>query len=249
MELEYFYIIAPQRCDFVKLGRWRGSVDKLHSRYRTVYGIFQSHIFQCYNSAKVEMEAFSELSRFRWRNELFEKDVVSFALKFAEKNCLDNVQAVDLLEKLEKARIRKETQARLTEIRTSLSPKKDTSSEIEKMMRNIIIKEVLRNTENDIDKIEKKRAEAENERTIAEVSKKRIREWLPNKSISGDDTDTVSMNELFTMYKRETGICIDRKLFGIACFEVFGSETFHERVKIGSKCYRNIWRGKRLKNL
>jgi hypothetical protein len=71
---EFVYIIIPTRADFVKVGKWNGTVPDLISRYKTYYGVFDFIIFQCHNCSLVERQVLSEMKLYRFNGELFFKD-------------------------------------------------------------------------------------------------------------------------------------------------------------------------------
>ena len=110
--MEFFYVVSPPRADCLKLGRWKGSVEKLLSRYKTPYGKFDACIFQYANSVQVERDAFACLAKYRWEGELFEKAALKETLAFAESACYDAVEAQDLLARIEVLRLRRKLRYR-----------------------------------------------------------------------------------------------------------------------------------------
>ena len=100
-QVEYVYAVKGQRSDFVKLGRWTGTVKTLASRYKTVYGPgITMFVYQCVNSIVAEQTMFDARQKYHWSNELYETDVIPALLEHCSKTLQDHVQWDPALEKL-----------------------------------------------------------------------------------------------------------------------------------------------------
>lgn len=68
---EYVYAIQGRCMSKLKLGRWRGSVSKLVSRYTTPYGSdFDMTLFQTTDSVAAEKQLFQIVKPHHWSHEL-----------------------------------------------------------------------------------------------------------------------------------------------------------------------------------
>lgn len=69
---EYVYAIQGRCMSKLKLGRWRGSVSKLVSRYTTPYGSdFDMTLFQTTDSVAAEKQLFQIVKPHHWSHELY----------------------------------------------------------------------------------------------------------------------------------------------------------------------------------
>lgn len=71
--------------DYMKVGRWTGSVKKLRDRYRTYYGSLDVTVFQVEDDKEVEKTLFIALTGFRWKRELFDVEGYGLFLEQASK--------------------------------------------------------------------------------------------------------------------------------------------------------------------
>ena len=82
----YVYCVQPEKAQFMKIGRWRGSLYKLFGRYRTVYGNFDLTVFECDNSVELEASIFNELRSHHYTNELFNPEAFDDFLSYCSSN-------------------------------------------------------------------------------------------------------------------------------------------------------------------
>jgi len=86
----FVYIIDPFYCNFIKIGKWNSSIDKLQSRYQTYYGknikIFAYDVKNC---DKLEGIILSELSAYKIdpRCELLKKKYLEYYKTVFKKCC------------------------------------------------------------------------------------------------------------------------------------------------------------------
>ena len=80
----FIYCIAPERSDFVKVGRWTGSIIGLKHRYTTYYGKFTVCLFEVCDPVAAERECKSWLRRYHYTNELYDKEAEPAFMQFCE---------------------------------------------------------------------------------------------------------------------------------------------------------------------
>lgn len=134
MELlpQYIYSIKGQCMSKYKIGRWRGSVSKLQSRYQTVYGWgFDMILFQTDDSIQAEKQLFRILKPHHWRNELYEVTALPSFLGFGVEFCKDSTFSTDMLlkntvhqEKQHMDMVARESQARIAAITNAIQDSK-----------------------------------------------------------------------------------------------------------------------------
>ena len=95
---QYVYAIRGACMSKVKIGRWRGSISNLFSRYVTPYGWgFDATVFQVDDSVFVENLLKKVLRPHRWRNELFSPQAMPSFMEVGVEFCHDKVFSTDLL--------------------------------------------------------------------------------------------------------------------------------------------------------
>jgi hypothetical protein len=70
---KFIYCIVPERCEFVKIGRWAGSIINLKHRYITYCGKFTLCLFEVSDPVAAERECKQRLRQYHYTNELYEK--------------------------------------------------------------------------------------------------------------------------------------------------------------------------------
>ena len=119
----YVYCVIPEDWKYVKIGRWKGFISSLLSRYTTCYGKFKIFVFQTEDAINAEKQLHLLSNSYRWRGELFEKSAVELFLIWCQRNTLDHVEGKDLQLWIESKKIRQAKQAELRAKRNSLNPK------------------------------------------------------------------------------------------------------------------------------
>lgn len=95
---QYVYAIRGACMSKVKIGRWRGSISALFSRYTTYYGWgFDATVFQVDDSVFVENLLKKVLRPHWWRNELFSPQAMPSFMEVGSEFCHDSVFSTDLL--------------------------------------------------------------------------------------------------------------------------------------------------------
>jgi hypothetical protein len=261
--MDLFYIIVPERADFLKLGRWTGSVSKLISRYKTYYGQMETFVFQCDDSVSMEKEAFGFLALFRWKGELFEKACLSAALEFAGSSCLPSVEARDFLARMEEVRLRRTQREELMALRLSFQgPPKTAKEGTLKMTHServaaTVMDGILQAVDRQIDIIEMKREKERIAQLEEQQQKDSVTAWLRDNVISGDATDFVTKTQLYARFRGDVKAEQGRsKKMGEGRFfelakEHLGStegQGFYEKKRpMGRQIQvRNYWVGRRL---
>jgi hypothetical protein len=83
---DYIYMIQSSYLPFVKIGRWSGSIKKLHKRYQTYYPCLKCTIFQCQDRILLEKSVLLHLSEYKIEGELFKTDCIPFFLDFINEH-------------------------------------------------------------------------------------------------------------------------------------------------------------------
>lgn len=135
-DIHLVYAIRPHGIasppDFVKLGRWRGSVNRLMDRYKTYYPTFDITVFQCDNSVLMERSLFDIFSKFRYKRELFHSVVYDLFVETIGPLCLPHIYNLDLVVATELRRLKLSQKTELDNLRNNLKCTKSDSKPLKK---------------------------------------------------------------------------------------------------------------------
>ena len=126
---EYVYLVYSQFSDFVKIGRWKGSIKSLQSRYATYYPSPEYIIYQCHDRVLMEHDIFQELKEYKLCNELFDTKCIPFYIQFCSQKCYDNNEHEDLIHRIK----RNKTATKVQKIPKQIVPTKIDKQESKKL--------------------------------------------------------------------------------------------------------------------
>lgn len=268
-EFKCVYCIVPTRTEFVKIGRWKGSISNLYNRYVTPFGRFEMHVFQVEDDIESEKNLFELLKLYRWVGELFEKQtvVVDLFSEWCLKNAYPYVIHVDLPSVYEKIREARQSHMEIENLKCKEMEVKVEANVIRKSPRSRTLRiqqlkqrvdsrtlKMVQFIVNDIfeeswEQIKERKAQIKDPITDLE-------QWLNETTFSDHSVQNgIQSSELYELFRKKNTnnrrFHVSLKVFRDAVSEIWEQET-HERplckLESGeSKQKRNVWMGRFLK--
>jgi hypothetical protein len=108
--MPFIYLINPDLCNFLKIGKWSGSEYNLKARYQTYYGKQQSiYLFECNDNDyhTYEKDILINCSHYSLdpRCELFKKDSLQVCLTICSNICKTSYNLLERNKKINKKKL------------------------------------------------------------------------------------------------------------------------------------------------